>query len=163
MARVRKATGAAVPTLVLYRSPTVVSLAETLAGMPRAVAGTIPRAPFTPAQKAAGVPCPTVMETYGTAALVDPVAAGRAIIPVGLRLGGELDVAALHAALAAIVERHEPLRTRFVLRHGQARSGGALLSACLGAHASRTLTTSNLCMPCSLPMQGTKSSVFACC
>ncbi len=122
MARVRKATGVAVPTLVLYRSPSVVALAETLASMPRAIAGAIPRAPFTPAQKAAGVPCPTVMETFGAAALVDPVAAGRAIIPVGLRLGGELDMTALHAALATIVKRHEPLRTRFVLRNGQVRS-----------------------------------------
>ncbi|MFD0634340.1 condensation domain-containing protein [Catenulispora yoronensis] len=35
-------------------------------------------------------------------------------MPVGLRLTGELDVAALRAALDTIVERHEVLRTRLV-------------------------------------------------
>ncbi|MEV6869079.1 condensation domain-containing protein, partial [Streptosporangium subroseum] len=41
-------------------------------------------------------------------------------VPVALRLAGALDVAALSAALDAVVERHEVLRTRFVATDGVA-------------------------------------------
>ncbi|AKT41227.1 non-ribosomal peptide synthetase [Chondromyces crocatus] len=37
----------------------------------------------------------------------------------GIRIEGDLDVAALRAALGACIERHEPLRTVFVERNGQ--------------------------------------------
>ena len=118
----RKATGCSVPTVTLYRAPTVAGLASALAGMPRAAPGSIPKAPFTPAQKAAGVPCPSNMEAFGTGMVEAPEDVGAKMIPVTLRLTGALDVGALRAALAHIVGRHEPLRTRFVLRHGQARA-----------------------------------------
>ena len=118
----RKATGCSVPTIMLYRAPTVADLASALAGMPRAAPGSIPKAPFTPAQKAAGVPCPSNMEAFGTGMLEAPEDVGAKLIPVTLRLTGALDVGALRAALAYIVGRHEPLRTRFVQRHGQARA-----------------------------------------
>ncbi|MGS0897609.1 amino acid adenylation domain-containing protein, partial [Burkholderia stagnalis] len=39
-------------------------------------------------------------------------------IPVGVRLSGALDIDTLHRALNRIVERHEVLRTRFVLVNG---------------------------------------------
>ncbi|WP_316520109.1 non-ribosomal peptide synthetase [Kitasatospora brasiliensis] len=39
-------------------------------------------------------------------------------VPCVLRLRGELDVTALHAALVALVARHECLRTRFGAEHG---------------------------------------------
>lgn len=118
----RKATGCSVPTVTLYRAPTVAGLASALAGMPRAAPGSIPKAPFTPAQKAVGVPCPSNMEAFGAGMLEAPEDVGAKLIPVTLRLTGALDVGALRAALAHIVGRHEPLRTRFVLRHGQARA-----------------------------------------
>jgi hypothetical protein len=119
MKRVREASGRAVPTVTLFRAPTIVGLAGALAGMPRASLGAIPRAPFSAAEKAAGVPCPTSMEGYGQRALDAPEQADARNIPVTLRLGGALDLGALRAALAHLVARHEPLRTRLVLRHGQ--------------------------------------------
>ncbi len=47
---------------------------------------------------------------------LDQLDPGRAeyLIPMGLRISGPLDVAALEAALTELVERHEVLRTRFV-------------------------------------------------
>src|SRR5206468_3445898 len=42
-------------------------------------------------------------------------------VPLGLRLRGRLDEAALRRALAAVVERHRVLRTGFVSEAGQPR------------------------------------------
>src|SRR5262245_927759 len=39
-------------------------------------------------------------------------------VPIGLRLTGALDEAALQAALRNLVQRHESLRTRFVEQEG---------------------------------------------
>ncbi len=119
MTRVRKATGAAVPTAALFRAPTIADLAAVLAGMPRGEAGAVPRAPFTAAQKAAGVPCSSSMQGMGRTALEAPEQVACANIPVTLRLAGALDLGALRAALALLVARHEPLRTRFVVRSGE--------------------------------------------
>ena len=60
MAQMQQVIGRGMPASLLARSPTVVGLAETLAAMPAvdpSAEFAIPRAPFTPAQKAAGVPC----------------------------------------------------------------------------------------------------------
>jgi pipecolate-incorporating enzyme len=40
-------------------------------------------------------------------------------VPLGIRLIGPLDVRALRAALEAVVERHEPLRTTFTFEDGE--------------------------------------------
>ena len=60
MAQMQHVIGRGMPASLLARSPTVVGLAETLAAMPAvdpSAEFAIPHAPFTPAQKAAGVPC----------------------------------------------------------------------------------------------------------
>jgi len=55
----------------------------------------------------------------GRTALEAPEQVACANIPVTLRLAGALDLDALRAALALLVARHEPLRTRFVVRSGE--------------------------------------------
>ncbi|UGQ48691.1 non-ribosomal peptide synthetase [Massilia endophytica] len=47
-------------------------------------------------------------------------AAGSYLIPMALRLQGQLNAACLHAALQAVVDRHESLRTAIVSIEGQA-------------------------------------------
>ena len=60
MAQMQQVIGRGMPASLLARSPTVVGVAEILASMPAvdpSAEFAIPRAPFTAAQKAAGVPC----------------------------------------------------------------------------------------------------------
>ena len=67
---------------MLARSPTVQGLAETLAAIPPVnpqQQDTISHAPFTPAQRAAGVPCAAMQETAARSYLVR-AAAGVACI-----------------------------------------------------------------------------------
>ena len=54
---------------------------------------------------------------------MDRLEGGRAnyTIPLAVRLRGDLDLAALEAALCDVVERHESLRTVFPERDGVAR------------------------------------------
>ncbi len=68
--------GRGMPASLLARSPTVAGLAETLAAMPAvdpSAEFAIPKAPFTAAQKAAGVPCSLRQEDMAQRFLVsDP-------------------------------------------------------------------------------------------
>ena len=74
----QQVVGRGMPASLLARSPTVVGLAETLASMPAADPTSefaIPRAPFTAAQKAAGVPCSLRQEDMARRFLVRPCCA----------------------------------------------------------------------------------------
>ena len=111
VSRARVVLGAEVPVRAVFAAPTPAGLAA-LAGAGRAGAG------------AAGAPAPP----GAGAAVVRPVpavvpgpAGGRPglHIPVAVRLEGDLDAAALEAALADVITRHEVLRTVFPVAGGQ--------------------------------------------
>ena len=121
MIKVRQATGQDVPVAQLFRTPTIASLAEALErsdGRAVDTAQAIPRAGYTPEQRAAGVPCSANQEQMVVLIQMHPGSAAYNMAePVRLR--GKLDVALLEAALGYVVRRHETLRTYFVEEDGQ--------------------------------------------
>ncbi|CAK0785103.1 hypothetical protein CVIRNUC_008309 [Coccomyxa viridis] len=124
MAKMQRVVGRGMPASLLARSPTVVGLAETLASMPAAdptAEFAIPRAPFTAAQKAAGVPCSLRQEDMARRFLEDPErkTGANESVPSSLHLRGKLNTDALESALALLVQRHEVLHARYIMRHGE--------------------------------------------
>ncbi len=108
--RVREAFGVELPVRAVFEAPTVTALAERvellLAG-PREVT-----APLRPALRTGALPLSFAQERLW---FLDRFEPGSPLynIPIGVRLRGSLDPAALAAALSRIVHRHEALRTRF--------------------------------------------------
>ncbi|AQA26133.1 amino acid adenylation domain protein [Rhodococcus sp. MTM3W5.2] len=108
VSRLGAALDAQVPVRVLFEASSVAALAVALeqhagsGGRPALVAGPRPeRIPLSPAQSRMWF-----INQFDTASPAYN-------IPVAVRLSGELDVAALRAAVGDVVERHESLRTVF--------------------------------------------------
>jgi amino acid adenylation domain-containing protein len=130
MSRVRKVFGAEIPLSAIFEHPTLEGLASVIAAreggpelppvvrLPPAEAGGPVHRPLSLAQERLRF----LAELEGDSAAYN--------IPVALRLTGRLDRGALGRSLAALVERHEVLRTCFPLADGAAvaRVGGADLS-----------------------------------
>jgi len=66
--------------------------------------------PFADAALASVVPATAAQREIWLAAKLEPEASLAYNESVSIRLSGELDVAALHAALQGVVDRHEALR-----------------------------------------------------
>ena len=93
---------------MLFETPTVAGLAEQLQNASRVEVERIPRTPRE------GLPqCSFAQERLWFLEQLDP---GQPTyhVPMAWRLSGVLDVAALDRSLAALVERHESLRTTLV-------------------------------------------------
>ncbi|MFI0374439.1 amino acid adenylation domain-containing protein [Actinomadura sp. 1N219] len=128
VARLREVFGVVLGVRAVFENRTVAALARHIEQAAPAAGGTPP-----PAPAARGVPLPltTAQELMvGRYVKPDPRHAPdlqRELaehtvaysIPVILSLRGDLDVPALRAAVAELVQRHEPLRTTFVLDGGE--------------------------------------------
>ncbi|MBF6365626.1 amino acid adenylation domain-containing protein, partial [Nocardia puris] len=107
IARVGAALGARVPMQLLFDASTVAGLAEEL---DRYVGTASARIALEPRERPERVPLSYAQQRMWFLNRFDP-ASGVNNIPVAVRLSGALDVAALNAAVADLVHRHEVLRT----------------------------------------------------
>ena len=128
MIRVRQAVGYDVPTVQLFRTPTIAGLADALertagaAARGEAASQAIPRAGFSAEQRAAGVPCSANQEQMLVLHQMAPASAAYNMAePVRLR--GALDEAALEVPSHAhpcctllLVHPFQPQEVQWMLR-----------------------------------------------
>ncbi|MDQ3617223.1 MAG: amino acid adenylation domain-containing protein, partial [Pseudomonadota bacterium] len=113
VSRLRQRLGMDVPVRELFAQPTVAALATAAQQ-----AQTNAQPALVPADRAARLPLSWAQQRLWFLDQLDRAAGGAYHMPVALRLSGLLDHAALSATLARIVQRHENLRTRFVVEDG---------------------------------------------
>ncbi|KAF0848829.1 non-ribosomal peptide synthetase [Nocardia caishijiensis] len=113
VARLGVALDTQVPVRLLFDAPTVHTLAERCA----ALRGTGGRVALTTRTRPQHIPLSPAQRRmwFLNRFLADADGPGDAVdnIPVALRLTGDLDIAALEAALADVIDRHETLRTSY--------------------------------------------------
>ncbi len=116
--RVREAFGVDLPVRAVFETPDLGGLAHRVEELRRAGLGLSVSAP---APRAAAGPAPLsfAQERLWFLQQLDPGSAGYNI-PLQLRLRGDLDTAALAAALGGVAARHEVLRTVYLETEGAA-------------------------------------------
>ncbi|MEV6869039.1 condensation domain-containing protein, partial [Streptosporangium subroseum] len=113
--RVRVAFGVELALATLFDHPTVAGLAEVIDAAARGDVAP----PIIPAGRDGDLPLSFAQQRLWFLDQLEP-GSSEYNVPLALRLRGPLDAVALEAALDAIVERHEVLRTRLVMREGVA-------------------------------------------
>ncbi|HEX3129772.1 MAG TPA: amino acid adenylation domain-containing protein, partial [Thermoanaerobaculia bacterium] len=113
LARVRDGLGAELPLRAVFESPTLAALAERIDA-----AG--PSVPSAPVSHGGLAPLSFAQERLW---FLDRLEPGNPVynMPMGLRLAGALDVAALERSIGEIVRRHQALRTTFPEVDGEPR------------------------------------------
>ena len=109
ISRIRGVFGVEIPLAALFDQPTVRGLATVIEG----TAPGVMAPPVTAAARDEPLPLSFGQQRLWFLDQLDPGSA-EYNIPSPVRLGGDLDVAALGAALSAVTSRHEVLRTRLV-------------------------------------------------
>ncbi|MGK5548618.1 amino acid adenylation domain-containing protein [Streptomyces sp. URMC 127] len=145
--RVRTELGTELPIRLLFESPTVAGLARALetgaleTGGPGG--GARPRTPLLPAERPDPVPL-----SFAQARLwfLNRFAGPNPTynIPMALRMTGDLDTAALRAALDDLVDRHETLRTRFAEHDGKPGQHVVAAAAARPRFTTRTVAPGDL-------------------
>lgn len=112
LTRLRARTGIEVPLRALFEQPTIAGLARRLRGQAPAATDqpALTRAARDPGSP--GLPLSFAQQRLWLEHQLDPYSAAYNV-PVGLRLEGDPDLAALLRSLDAMVARHEVLRTTF--------------------------------------------------
>ncbi|MBL8058158.1 MAG: AMP-binding protein, partial [Anaerolineales bacterium] len=117
VARVRDELGLEVPLRQLFETPTLAGMADKLEAVQRQALG-LETPPLRPMPRHGPIPLSLSQERMWFIQQLDPTSAAYNV-PGAMRLTGDLDVGALRGALAAIVRRHESLRTAFTVVDGQ--------------------------------------------
>ncbi|HKH47076.1 MAG TPA: non-ribosomal peptide synthase/polyketide synthase, partial [Thermoanaerobaculia bacterium] len=115
--RVRAIFGVDLPLRRLFEAPTVALLAPHLAAARRHTEGGVSQ-PLRPVPRDSELPLSFAQERLWFIAQLDPESTAYNM-PAAVRLEGALDVPALRRAVAALVRRHESLRTTFASRGGK--------------------------------------------
>ncbi|MFJ1551947.1 amino acid adenylation domain-containing protein, partial [Streptomyces sp. NPDC088246] len=109
ISRIRAVLGAEVPLSALFDHPTVRGLAATIAGSAEQPG----LQPVTPVDRNQVLPLSFAQQRLWFLDRLEPGSL-EYNLPMRVRMGSDLDISALQAALTAIVARHEVLRTRLV-------------------------------------------------
>ncbi|MGW6622445.1 amino acid adenylation domain-containing protein [Nocardia sp. NPDC055002] len=113
IARINEALDAHLAIRDLFETPTVSALAARVGG----ASGAAARPPLVAAERPQRIPLSLAQQRMWVVNQVDP-ASGSYNIPFAIRLTGELDIAALGAAVTDVLGRHESLRTFFPVSDG---------------------------------------------
>ena len=117
ISRISRAFNITVPLRCLFESPTIVAVAELVERMRREAHGaTAP--PITPAERNQPLPLSFGQQRLWTVAQIEPNSC-RYSVPRAIRLTGILNPQALENALNRVIERHEVLRSTYVMQGGQ--------------------------------------------
>ncbi|WP_437913628.1 amino acid adenylation domain-containing protein [Sorangium sp. So ce302] len=116
--RVRKALGVELPLRSLFDHPTVAELARDVDRRRASAAGAEAPPPLVPAPRTGPLPLSFAQQRLWFLAQLEPDSAGYNMT-AAVRVEGELDIALLRDSLAALVRRHESLRTTFGVASGE--------------------------------------------
>ncbi len=117
VSRARAALGVEIPVRAVFEAQTVAELAARLGRAPGSAAPHAPP-PIAPADRSGPLPLSFAQERLWFLHRLAPASVAYNV-PASLRLRGPLDAGALRRALAALVERHESLRTVFPAAAGE--------------------------------------------
>ncbi|WP_157679501.1 non-ribosomal peptide synthetase [Methylovulum psychrotolerans] len=131
VARLRQTLGVEVPLREVFAHPV---LAEFALSVGQTAHSALP--PILPCDRSRPIPLAWAQQRLWFLAQLDPAASLAYHLPLGVRLDGRLDRAALSAALDRIIARHEALRTTFSEDDGEPRQhiAPAGCGFCLAEH-----------------------------